>query len=122
MSLVSAFKYAIDSYKINLQEDLKLREYINNLVFVNKSLVKLAVSLDSKHIYPEFTVNKVPVNSLDELIELEENLYNKVVEIGNRALEANDIQVVSCISDILNNFDHYFCTLNESNNKGEVSS
>ena len=101
--------YRADKYKAGLKDDLK-------------QLTKLAISLNREHKYPDLSPELKGVESVDELKTLEEKYYNKLKAIGNNALEANDIEVVGYISNIITHFEHYFCTLNESNDSGETSS
>lgn len=122
IKLNKAFNYAIFTQNAKLKNELELLEFKNVLNVHYKTFLKLTLSLNSDHTYPDFTLEEKSVNSIEELVALEEDYYSKLVEVGNKALEANDIEVVACISKCINLFEHYFCTLNESNNKGETSS
>jgi hypothetical protein len=76
--------------------------------------MKLAISLNPEHKEPALTMELVPVDSITELKKLEEKYYNMLKEVGNNAMEANDFEVVSYLSEIIRKFRHFFCTLNES--------
>ena len=108
------FMYAIKSSKVFLKNFYYAEKYRDRLSCNLQKLIKLCISLDSKHEYPAFNPELNGVESVGELKVFEEEYYNRLKSLGKKALEANDIEVVSYLSDIIANFEHYFCTLNES--------
>lgn len=107
------FMYAIRS-KPFLKSDCKAEKYRDKLSCNLQKLIKLCISLDSKHEYPAFNPELTGVESIAGLKALEEEYYNRLKSLGKKALEANNIEVVSYLSEIIANFEHYFCTLDES--------
>ena len=116
------FKYAVKSYVNFVKNPFEFNSYNIRLDSDYELLQKLAIALNSDHINPTINVELVAATSVDDLIKLEEKYYNMLKEIGNNALEQNDAEVFSYISKLIRKFEHYFCTLNESNDKGEASS
>ena len=112
------FKYAVDSYNKN---NFEFNDYMSRLRNDCQLLHKLVVSLNPEHCYPDFDVEYRTAKSVADLAKFEEKYYNMLKEIGNNALEQNDAEVFSYLSKIICNFKHYFCTLNEGNDKGEIS-
>ena len=113
------FGYAIRSYKP--KADCECADYFGRLNSDREYLIRLAISLNSEHVEPTFTVEYGPAK-LPDLIKLEEKYYNMLKEVCKNALEANDPEVVSYLTKIICKFKHYFCTLNEDDDKGEASS
>lgn len=111
LTIIDEYWYAIESFNKDISCNV-----INAITSDKRRLMKLAISLNPKHIYPEYTINRKPALSLDDLINFEEKYYSKLVEVGNKALEENNIEVVSCISMSICNFEHYFCTLKDEGN------
>lgn len=97
-------------------------EYIVNLTKSCKSLFKLAVSLDPKHIGPVLNVELKPFESIKDLKDYEEKYYNMLKEIAENALEEKEVEVMAYLFDIIRSFQHYFCTLNEDDVPRETSS
>ena len=117
LSLNKAFQYAVHRYKNGAYCG-----YGKNLIEDWNLLIKLAISLNPEHKEPTFDVTLSPVDSISGLKEFEEKYYNTLKEIGKNALDANEIEVVSYISNIIINFKHFFCTLNEDDNSRKTSS
>lgn len=103
-------------------EDCEFRCYGAKLKDFRQKIEKLIISLDLEHKLPSVDVNINPNATVKDLVSFEEHYYNKVKNIGNKALESNDSEVFSYMSYIICEFKHYFCTLNESNDSGETSS
>lgn len=99
-----------------------VEEYIFNLSKSCKSLFKLAVSLDPKHIGPTFNVELKPFESVKDLKDYEEKYYNMLKEIAENAFEQKEIEVMAYLFGIIKNFEHYFCTLDEDDVPRETSS
>lgn len=118
LSLNKAFQYAIYCYKNGAYRGC----YGKHLIDDWNLLIKLAISLNPAHKEPTFDITLSPVDSVSDLKEFEEKYYNALKEIGKNALDANEIEVVSYISNIIINFKHFFCTLNENDNSRETSS
>lgn len=117
------FKYAIKSGKDFMPEkECEFHRYFSHLQDDLEHLTKLYISLNPEHIRPTIDVELEPVKSVKELMDLEEKYYNILKETGNNGLEANNIEVVAYLSNILVDFKHYFCTLNEGNIQRETSS
>lgn len=85
-------------------------------------LFKLAVSLDPKHVGPTLNVELKPFESIKDLKDYEEKYYNMLKEIAKNALEDDEVEVLAYLYDIIRNFEHYFCTLDEDNVSRETSS
>ena len=109
------FKYAIKSYVSFAKSPFDLNSYNIRLNNDYELLQKLAIALNPDHVNPAINVELVAATSTDDLIKLEEKYYNMLKEIGNNALEQNNAEVFSYISKLIRKFEHYFCTLNESN-------
>ena len=116
------FKYAIESQKDFIKEGFECNNYELGLARDYDKLQKLAIALNPEHINPTINVELAPATSVDDLVKFEEKYYNMLKEIGNNALEQNNAEVFSYLSHLICGFKHYFCTLNESNDKGEASS
>lgn len=115
------FNYAI--YWENEKKDCpKLKQYSNHLTFDWEWLSKLAISLDPNHEKPTITVELSPIDSEKDLKDYEEKYYNMLKEIAKNALEEKEVEVFAYLSNIIANFKHYFCTLDESNISRETSS
>ena len=99
-----------------------VEEYIFNLSKSCKSLFKLAVSLDPKHIGPTLDIQLKPFESIKELKDYEEKYYNMLKEIAENALEEKEVEVMAYLFDIIRDFEHYFCTLDEDDVPRETSS
>jgi predicted house-cleaning noncanonical NTP pyrophosphatase (MazG superfamily) len=56
------------------------------------------------------------------LKDYEEKYYNMLKEIAKNALEDDEVEVLAYLYDIIRNFEHYFCTLDEDNVSRETSS
>ena len=84
--------------------------------------MKLAVCLDSYHKTPTIEVTLTPFNSVKDLKDYEEKLYNMLKEISENALEEKDVEVMAYLFDMIKDFEHYFCTLNEDDVPRETSS
>ena len=87
-----------------------------------KQLIKLATCLSSEHTFPTMTVEYSPASSNKDLVKLEEKYYNMLKEIANNALEENNAEVFSYLSKMICHFNHYFCTLDEDDDSGKISS
>ena len=85
-------------------------------------MFKLAVSLDPKHIGPTLDNQLKPFESIKELKDYEEKYYNMLKEIAENALEEKEVEVMAYLFDIIRDFEHYFCTLNEDDVPRETSS
>lgn len=85
-------------------------------------LFKLAVSLDPKHIGPTLDIQLKPFESIKELKDYEEKYYNMLKEIAENALEEKEVEVMAYLFDIIKDFEHYFCTLDEDDVPRETSS
>lgn len=114
------FSYAIKNYPSDNSLEYTLTKQGIGLDCQN--LLKLAVALNPEHKYPTMTVEYVPIDDVKDLVKLEEKYYNMLKEIANNALEVNNAEVFSYLSPMIKEFNHYFCKLDESNNKGEISS
>lgn len=114
------FLYGINSYKKD--GSLAITFVKSNIESNCKDLFKLAIALSPEHKSPTMTVDYVPANSKEDLIELEERYYNMLKEIANNALEKNNAEVFSYLSPMIKGFDHYFCTLDEDDDSRETSS
>lgn len=115
------FMYMISCYSKD-KNSYKLGDYCGKLKCDFSKLFKLAVSLDSKHIGPTLNVELKPFESIDDLKDYEEKYYNMLKEIAKNAFEEKEIETMSYLFDIIRNFEHYFCTLDESNISRETSS
>lgn len=106
-----------------LNEDkLPVFYYKDRLCKFGQSLKKLITNIDLEHKLPTIAININPNASIKDLVSFEEHYYNKVKDIGNKALELKDFEVLSYMTYIIYKFEHYFCTINEDNNSGETSS
>ena len=114
------FRYAIESIK--LKESCNLTRCTSSLSLGYDSLMKLAVCLNSTHKMPAMTVEYAPAESIEDLKRLEEKYYNMLKEIAKNALEDNEVEVLAYLYDIIRNFEHYFCTLDEGDDSGETGS
>ena len=85
-------------------------------------LNKLFIAINPEHKPAELNPTLKPVDSVKELVKLEEEYYNILKEIGKNALEQNEFEVVAYLSNIIIGFKHYFCTLDEGNVSGETGS
>lgn len=113
---VIKFEYAIKTYlDRNGNKYKKMGDYYGKLLSMRCSLNRLFIAIDNEHNPPELTVELKPSNSIEELTRLEEELYNRLKTLGTKGLESNDILIVSYISNLVGGFEHYFCTLDESN-------
>jgi hypothetical protein len=117
--IVQQFCYAIDNFPKACE---KMKSYSVSLRLDYNKLKTLAISLNPEHKAPTIELTLTAVNSINDLKILEEKYYNMLKEIGKKALEQNEIEVVSYLSDIIPYFKHYFCTLNEDNDSRETSS
>lgn len=117
------FVYMVSCYSKNKNKNnFKLDDYCNKLKCDFSKLFKLAISLDPKHIGPTLNVELKPFESIDDLKDYEEKYYNMLKEIAKNAFEEKEIETMSYLFDIIRNFEHYFCTLDESNISRETSS
>ena len=113
------FSYGIES----LDDDCwEIDDYRSRLDVEKQELIKLAISLNAEHKYPVFVATLEPVESKKDLKTFEEKYYNMLKEVGKNALEQNEIEVISYITEIIRDFKHYFCKVDESNDSGEISS
>ena len=117
------FNYAIKS-QIDFSGDDKNEFccYSSSLHREFDELIKLFVSINPEHKNPVLNPELKPVDSIGDLMKLEEKYYNMLKEIATNALEEKNIEVLAYLYDIIKYFKHYFCTLNEDNNSGETSS
>jgi hypothetical protein len=122
IQLCIEFEYAIKSRMDFMKEKCEVLSYYNALNNNLQSLVKLFISLNPEHKRPTFSPELTPADSTKDLMKFEEKYYNMLKAIGDNAMEANNIEVVSYLSNIIINFKHYFCTLDEDNDSGETSS
>lgn len=123
IQLCIEFEYAIKSQMDFMKEKCEVLSYYNILNSGLQSLVKLYISLNPEHKRPNLNPELTPVDSTKDLMKFEEKYYNMLKAIGDNAMEANNIEVVSYLSDIIINFKHYFCTIvHEDNDSGETSS
>ena len=111
------FLYVIKSFKENVCPTVTVR-----IGSDCKQLIKLAISLNPEHVFPTMTVEYSPASSNKDLVKLEEKYYNMLKEIANNALEENNAEVFSYLSNMICHFNHYFCTLDEDNDSRETSS
>lgn len=100
----------------------KLAAYQGRLMNDRDNITKLAISLNPEHVEPTFTVEFSPIESIKDLKDYEEKYYNMLKEIAKNALEEKEIEVLAYLSNIIMRFEHYFCTLDESNISRETSS
>lgn len=113
------FRYGIES----LDDDCwEISDYHSRLDAEKQELIRLAISLNSEHKYPTFVATLESVESKKDLKILEEKYYNMLKEIGKNALEQNEIEVISYITEIIRGFKHYFCKVDEDDNQGEATS
>ena len=125
LALVKEFMYAFEDYKKShneMNDCLKLATYNSYLKYCWKSLMKLAVCLDSDHKTPTIEVTLAPFDSVKDLKDYEEKLYNMLKEVSENALEEKDVEVMAYLFDMIKDFEHYFCTLDEDNVSRETSS
>lgn len=113
------FRYGIESLNDDCWE---ISDYHSRLDAEKQELIRLAISLNSEHKYPTFVTTLEPVESKKDLKTLEEKYYNMLKEIGKNALERNEIEVISYITEIIRGFKHYFCKVDEDDNQGEATS
>lgn len=116
------FMYSIKSFEDFLGNGYKAEKYRDKLSCNLQKLIKLCISLDGEHNYPEFNPELKAAESIADLKALEEEYYNKLKVLGKKGLEANDIEVVSYLSELIAGFEHCFCTLDEGNISSEASS
>ena len=119
------FNYAIRSLYPNIDRDtnFNLCKYLGQLERNYDLLIKLSVSLNSKHTLPILTITKKPAKDNIELLKFEEKYYNMLKEIGKNAIEENEFEVLAYLSEIARTFNHYFCTIvHENNDSRETSS
>ena len=116
------FMYALEDYKKSHSGCFKLTTYNNYLICCWKSLMKLAVCLDSDHKRPTIEVTLTPMNSVKDLEDHEEKFYNMLKEVTENALEEKEVEVMAHLFDMIKDFEHYFCTLDEDNVSRETSS
>ena len=117
LALNKQFQYAIRYYKNDAYTG-----YRKHLICDWDSLIKLSISLNPQHKEPTINVSLSPIDSISDLKTFEEKYYNMLKEVGKNALEANEIEVISYLSELIRDFKHFFCTLNEDNISGETSS
>lgn len=120
LTVIEQFIYAIES--VSKCDCWETGNYKTSLRVNEQELKKLAISLNPEHILPTLVITLEPVKSIADLKTFEEKYYNMLKEIGKNALEQNEIEVVSYITEIVRGFKHYFCTLDESNDSGKISS
>lgn len=122
IQLCVEFEYAIKSQMDFMKEKCEVLSYYNILNNGLQSLVKLFISLNPEHKRPTFSPELAPVDSAKDLMKFEEKYYNMLKEIGKNALERNEIEVISYITEIIRGFKHYFCKVDEDDNQGETTS
>jgi len=122
IQLCIEFEYAIKSQMDFMKEKCEVLSYYNILNNGMQSLVKLFISLNPEHKRPTLSPELTPVDSAKDLMKFEEKYYNMLKAIGDNAMKTNNIEVVSYLSPIIKDFNHYFCTLDEDNDSGETSS
>lgn len=125
LALNKEFAYAIRRFRhgsVDLEQNCKIAAYIGRLYKNWDSLIKLAISLNPEHKEPTINVKLSSVGSVSDLKTFEEKYYNMLKEIGKNALEQNEIETISYITNIISDFEHYFCTLDEDDNSGETGS
>lgn len=116
------FMYALEDYKKSHKDCFKLVTYNNYLMYCWKSLMKLAVCLDSDHKRPTIEVTLTPMDSIKDLEDHEEKFYNMLKEVAENALEEKEVEVMAYLFDMIKDFEHYFCTVDEDNVSRETSS
>ena len=116
------FMYAIEDYKKLHRGYFRPTTFNNYLTCCWKSLMKLAVCLDSDHKRPTIEVTLTPIDSVKDLEDHEEKFYNMLKEIAKNALEEKEVEVMAYLFDMIKNFEHYFCILDEDDVSRETSS
>lgn len=122
--LVKEFLYAVDLFKNDPKNRIhcaKMDTYEGCLIVYCNRIRKLIIALSNDHTVPEITVTLKP-ESIDGLKRYEEKYYNMLKEIVENALEEKEIEVMAYLFDIIRNFEHYFCTLDEDDVPRETSS
>lgn len=119
--ILKQFSYALNCYR-DTKDCSKLAECNCDLTRYWRTLIKLAVCLDSEHKQPTIEVTLAPIDSIEDLKDYEEKFYNMLKEIAKNALEEKEIEVLAYLFCIIKEFKHYFCTLDESNISRETSS
>lgn len=114
--------YMVSRYCDKHGDNYKIGDYCGKRKCDYSKLFKLAISLDPKHIGPTLNVELKPFESIKDLKDYEEKYYNMLKEIAENAFEDKNVEVLAYLYPIIAGFEHYFCTLDESNISGETSS
>lgn len=116
------FEYAIKSQIDFVENKYEISKYYDHVNEDLAKLTKLYISLNPTHKRPGLLVELIPVDSIKDLKDFEEKYYNMLKEIGKNALEAGEFEVISYLSELIKNFEHYFCILDEDDDSRETSS